>query len=203
MGSDVLYGSALSHRSEEVFIDFSCKDQMLKDLRTKSDFSSYSEKQCDDVLSHMTVEDKVRLSQDIIPFFGDIDWLTRLVTVDFVQGKFVDELFTVFSEYKNFSVEEIKFLMENSPTPAIHNLLRNKHLPLEFLIDNSYYNRSYEVFSMAGRIYMGAQTVASTRQKQLPRIIRELRDTLKQTTPEVDSLTDEMVLSVSGVTFQP
>lgn len=186
-------------------MDLILKSSLLEYLRSPLDRSSYTGPYCDDIFGNMTLRDRIDFAYDVVPLFDDVVWNSSLIVAGFYQGQIINKIFDAFLEYEDFSADEFRVLMDSSFTPVVCNLFRNEKLPLDFWLDEKYVNFDYKSYIISGTIYIGnhphagSPSVAKARQVQLPRVVKLLRDRMRETIPEVDSLTGEMVLSIAGV----
>lgn len=186
-------------------MDLLFKESLLEYLRSPLDRSLYTGPCSDDIFGNMTLRDRVDFAYNIVPLFDDVVWNSSLIVAGFYQGRIINKVFDAFSEYEDFSADEFRVLMDGSFTPIVCNLFRNEKLPLDFWLDKKYINTSYKSYIISGNTYIGnhpytgSSSVTEAGQVQLPRVVKILRDKMRKDVPEVDSLSDEMILSVAGV----
>jgi hypothetical protein len=101
-------------------------------------------------------------------------------------------LINAVSEFKDISREECLFIINNAPGFLIKYLLHNSSLPVDILIEDSYFTR----------IENDATTFSLKEDLQAARSIYRYEDIInyiRSVVPESETMTDEMVLSVYGI----
>lgn len=110
-----------------------------------------------------------------------------------IQQVTIDMLLNSFKDYQGIEREKRDWLLKTAPSYVIIRLINNQSLPLDLLLD-PYLLERHRSDSMFDDLLREVQSIKIIRKTEIIAYYRNL-------VPDSKNMTDEMVLSVAGVTF--
>lgn len=166
--------------SDEITLE-DCR-KLLLDMRDEYITDSHVER-----LSSLSDEQRFNIAKQLLPEIGLYD----NTYPGGLKMSFIFILLTIFQDYNNISREDFVPLLNKAGVSASAYLIQNSAFPIDFLVDFSFLRHdpsNPKNISLENTIYF-------TRVRRLSEIISYCRNLV----PNSEHMTDEMVLSVTGV----
>lgn len=144
-----------------------------------------------------SLQEKFYLTKLLLPEFENA--LLSIVNKGPVGESYniINALCNALSNFELASYDDFFYFFKNSSSLILYNfILFNKNVPIEFWVEDRYYERTKKDSLSSALKELRLDTVYSKRRGEA---VEYLREKLRTVEESVDSLNDEMVFKISGV----
>jgi hypothetical protein len=165
-------------------------------LKNGSNYKQYAAL-CNKVENSLSMKDKFEISKQLLKELEEYDayYYAYDVTSFAEQWKTYFALLNSFHDYNGISREEFAFLLEKASCAIVAVAIGNDAFPIDFLIDTSFVERH--------QIHFNYWVIESCLNTAKQRRRKEIWDYYKSIVPGSENMTDEMILSIVGISFVP